>query len=182
MLKAVSIRDLRCSCPNALCYFEKNREPILAFLLFSTCLFLQACAVTDSLLHFCFSDVHREAAHAQMTRRRGMTCKSLDCVRFVFFWPTSLSCNFCMGGLPRTLPKARIHKRFGRRTRVQKEKLWKRQGSNNFYTKINKISFGFVTRVSHVTDPTPLCESLMFFCPFIFATRSEAKNVSFGTP
>ena len=33
-----------------------------------------------------------------------------------------------------------------------------------------------------MTDPTPLCESLMFFCPFIFATRSEAKNVSFGTP
>ena len=85
ILQPVSIRDLRCSCPNTLCYFEKNREPILAFLLFSTSLFLRACAVTDSLTHFCFSDGHREAAHAQMTRRRGMTCKSLDCVRFVFF-------------------------------------------------------------------------------------------------
>ena len=102
---------------------------------------------------------------------------------FCFFsWPTSLSCHFCMGGLPRTLPKARIQKGFGRRTSVQKEKCWKQQGSKDFSTKINKISFGFVTRVSHVTDPTPLCKSLMHLGPFIFATRSEAKNVSFGTP
>ena len=84
-MQPVSIRDLRCSCPNTLCYFEKKREPILAFLLFSTFSFLRACEVTDSLMYFCFSDGHREAAHAQMTRRRGMTCKSLDCVRFVFF-------------------------------------------------------------------------------------------------
>ena len=48
-------------------------------------LFLRACAVIDSLRNFCFSDGHREAAHAQMKRRRGMTCKSFDCVRFVFF-------------------------------------------------------------------------------------------------
>ena len=85
MLQPVSIRDLRCSCPNAFCYFAKNRETITALLLFSTFLFLRAGAVTDFLRHFCFSDGHREAAHAQMTRRRGMTCKSLDCVRFVFF-------------------------------------------------------------------------------------------------
>ena len=124
---------------------------------------------------------------------RGRACKNdkkarhdLQIARsrlFLFLsWPTSLSCHFCMGGLPRTLPKARIHKRFGRRTSVQKEKCWKQQGSKTFYTKINKISFGFVTRVSHVTDPTPMCKSLVHLGPIIFATRLEAKNVSFGTP
>ena len=36
-----------------------------------------------------------------------------------------------------------------------------------------------MTRVSHVTDPTPFCKSLMHLGSFIFATRSEAKKVIF---
>ena len=64
---------------------KKNVKQSLPSCCFQRFLFLRACAVTDSLIHLCFSDGHREAAHAQMTRRRGMTCKSLDCVRFVFF-------------------------------------------------------------------------------------------------
>ena len=32
-----------------------------------------------------------------------------------------------------------------------------------------------------MTDPTPLCESLLFFCQFVFATRSEVKKVIFWT-
>ena len=101
---------------------------------------------------------------------------------YFFSWPTSLSCHFCIGGVPRTLPKARIQKRFGRRTSVQKDKCWKQRDSKTCYTKLNKFSNGIVTRVSHVTDPTPMCECLVHLDSFIFATRSEAKHVSFGTP
>ena len=37
-----------------------------------------------------------------------------------------------------------------------------------------------MTRVSHVTDPTPLCKSLMHLGQFIFATRAEACEYNFG--
>ena len=149
---------------------------------FRTCLFFSLSQWPNFLYIFAFGmATERPRMQKWQEGEAWLANRSIACF-FCWSGPTSLSCHFCMGGLPRTLPKAKIHKRFVHKTSVQTEKCWKQQGSKEFYTKHIKISLDFVTRVSHVTDPTPLCESLMFFCPFIFATRSEAKNVSFGPP